>query len=58
MLLLEGHSLLFSINSRKEKKVEIEEIVEYINFITPPRLLRFVSEKAKIVAMNVKNIMA
>ena len=47
MLFTERHSLLFSINSRKEKKVEIEEIVEYINFITPPRLLRFVSEKGE-----------
>ena len=27
--------------------MEIEEIVEYINFITPPRLLRFVSEKGE-----------
>ena len=27
--------------------MEIEEIVEYINFITSPRLLRFVSEKGE-----------
>ena len=47
MVVIERHCLLFLINQRKEKKMEIEEIVEYINFITPPRLLRFVSEKGE-----------
>ena len=41
---------LFINQLNKEKEMNIEELVEYINRITPSHLVRFVSEQAKTAA--------